>query len=58
MPCPKGINIPALFSAYNTSFVTGRFAGMYQYVVASGAMGDNSRLASDCISCGACVKKW
>ncbi len=57
MPCPKGINIPALFSVYNTSFVTGRFAGMYQYVVASGAMGDNSRLASDCISCGACVKK-
>lgn len=57
MPCPKGINIPALFSAYNTSFVTGWLSGVYQYVVATGAMGDDPRLASDCIACGACAKQ-
>lgn len=57
MPCPKGINIPALFSAYNTSFVTGRFTGIYQYVVAAGGTGDDPRLASNCVACGACMKK-
>lgn len=57
MPCPKGINIPALFSVYNTSFMTGRFRGIYQYVIASGGAGDDPRLASDCTACGACVKK-
>ena len=37
--------------------MTGWFSGVYQYVVATGAMGDDPRLASDCIACGACAKQ-
>lgn len=54
MPCPKGINIPACFTAYNSSYITGYISGMQQYAVTTGMMGEDTRLASDCIECGAC----
>lgn len=57
MPCPKGVNIPMCFAAYNTSFAHGWYQGMHQYITASGAMENNIHLASDCEQCGACTEK-
>ena len=57
MPCPKEINIPGIFSAYNTSYSLGRFAGIYSYMTNNGLMSGTTRLASDCISCGVCINK-
>lgn len=57
MPCPKGINIPGLFSSYNTSFTTGRMAGIFQYSTCVGAIGTDPHYASDCIKCGKCESK-
>ena len=56
MPCPKGVNIPAVFAAYNASFAHSRFEGVKLYVTGVGALGDNPHLASDCVRCGACTK--
>ncbi len=57
LPCPKGVNIPMCFAAYNTSFAHGRYQGMHQYITASGAMVGDARFASDCVRCGACLDK-
>lgn len=57
MPCPKGINIPSLFSAYNTSYSVNWFTGVMNYFMSAGALGTDPHYASDCIECGACIKK-
>lgn len=57
LPCPKGVNIPMCFAAYNTSFAHGWYQGMHQYITASGVMEDKARFASDCVQCGACLEK-
>jgi predicted aldo/keto reductase-like oxidoreductase len=57
MPCPKGINIPAVFSAYNESYSLGWYSGVFHYLTSVGAGRPNPHLASDCIACGACAKK-
>ncbi|WP_165248935.1 aldo/keto reductase [Adlercreutzia sp. ZJ141] len=57
LPCPKGVNIPMCFAAYNTSFAHGWYQGMHQYIAASGAMEGKAHFASDCVQCGACQKK-
>jgi len=56
MPCPKNINIPACFAAYNTSYVIGWKTAEMQYMNAVGVVGDNPRFASDCIRCGKCER--
>lgn len=57
MPCPKGVNIPVCFAAYNASYAHGWYQGMQQYVTASGAMTGDVHFASDCVKCGTCVSK-
>lgn len=57
MPCPKGINIPSLFNAYNTSYSVNWFTGAMNYFMSAGALGTDPHYASDCIECGACAKK-
>lgn len=57
LPCPKEVNIPMCFAAYNTSFAHGWYQGMHQYITASGAMVGEARFAGDCVKCGACVAK-
>jgi predicted aldo/keto reductase-like oxidoreductase len=58
MPCTRGINIPACFAAYNTSFSEGFKAGFQQYRHTTGLLQRSGRhYASDCINCGACEKK-
>ncbi len=56
MPCPQGVNIPACFAAYNTSFSMGRIAGMSQYITSTGGFTENQNYASLCIKCGKCEK--
>ena len=53
MPCPVGVNIPLNFNVYNQFRSSGnarRFPGEY------GAIPEDQR-ASECVSCGACLKK-
>jgi predicted aldo/keto reductase-like oxidoreductase len=58
MPCPKRVNIPAVFAAYNISYAIGYFSGMASYLtsIASLKAGDNFS-ARNCVRCGQCVKK-
>ncbi len=56
MPCPRGINIPGCFSAYNASFAHGWFTGVQQYFTASALRTSEPRLATNCVHCGACLR--
>ncbi|MDR1688910.1 MAG: aldo/keto reductase [Clostridiales bacterium] len=57
MPCPKKINIPACFAAYNESYALSFGAGIYAYMMSAGAMGEFPHYASDCVNCGKCAKQ-
>jgi predicted aldo/keto reductase-like oxidoreductase len=57
MPCPKGINIPGCFTAYNSSFSVGRLAGMSAYGTSSGAISGTPHFATDCVKCGKCESR-
>lgn len=57
MPCPKGVSIPACFAAYNEFYSMGWFTGMQHYLISVGAASEHPHLASDCVQCGACMKK-
>jgi predicted aldo/keto reductase-like oxidoreductase len=56
LPCPKGIDIPARFTAYNTSYAQGFFTGMVMYMTAIGLMGDEIVSVRNCNACGKCEK--
>ncbi|MCL2757508.1 MAG: aldo/keto reductase [Coriobacteriia bacterium] len=58
MPCPKGVNIPGCFAAYNARAATGLVTGMSAYVtsVAANRPGSNAG-PTNCVKCGACEKK-
>jgi predicted aldo/keto reductase-like oxidoreductase len=53
-PCPSGVNVPACFSAYNTSFSEGWVSGVRNYMMSCGMLSDVSTRASRCTGCGAC----
>ena len=55
LPCPKHINIPDSFMAYNTSYTISRFAGIQLYATTSGGLKSAYSLY-DCIECGQCEK--
>lgn len=57
MPCPQGISIPSIFAAYNESYSLGWRTGFFNYMLSIGVTSGEPRLASNCIGCGACVKK-
>ena len=57
MPCPQGLSIPSIFAAYNESYSLGWYAGFFQYMLSIGVTSSEPRLASNCVKCGACVKK-
>lgn len=54
MPCPKGINIPACFTAYNSSYAFNRMTGFNHYVLSTAAISKKPHYAGDCIKCGKC----
>lgn len=57
MPCPKGVNIPACFSAYNSKDTVKKLHGMMNYVSSCGGLSESPALASLCGECGQCEKK-
>jgi predicted aldo/keto reductase-like oxidoreductase len=56
MPCPKGVNIPACFAAYNARYAMGFYAGMQQYVTSIAVTSEKHGSPSLCIKCGKCEK--
>ena len=53
-PCPKNVNIPGCFSAYNNSFIMGKKTGFQQYLTGMGPLAEQPGMASLCISCHKC----
>ena len=55
MPCPKNVDIPGTFAAYNRRYQEGRLWGFVDYVICT-MLRKNSTAASNCIECGKCEK--
>ena len=55
MPCPKNVDIPGTFAAYNRKYTESRFWGAVEYMICT-AMRKTSTAASNCIECGKCEK--
>ncbi len=55
MPCPKGVDIPGAFAAYNRVASEGKLAGLKEHFMCSAARQD-STAANLCIGCGKCEK--
>ena len=55
MPCPKGVDIPGTFAAYNRRYTESKFAGLKEYFMCT-TLRTNSAAASNCIGCGKCEK--
>ena len=58
MPCHRGVNIPGIFAAYNSSYALGFVAGITQYMTSMGGMAaeENNYSGRNCIKCGRCEK--
>ena len=58
LPCPKGVNIPGSFAAYNMSYVSGYIAGMTLYMTSTrGIDPEKSTGGRKCVKCGICSKR-
>ena len=55
MPCPKGVDIPGTFSAYNRRYAESWFSAMKEYFMCT-TLRKNSAAASNCVKCGKCEK--
>ncbi len=55
MPCPKNVDIPGTFAAYNRRYQEGKFWGFVDYVICT-MLRKNSTAASNCVKCGKCEK--
>ncbi len=53
MPCPRGVDIPGCFRAYNERFSEGFYTGMKEYFMCTTLRGKPSN-ASLCVQCGRC----
>ena len=53
MPCPKGVDIPGTFAAWNRQASDGRIRGMLDYFMCTGIRKEYTG-ASNCIGCGKC----
>lgn len=53
MPCPRGVDIPGCFRAYNERYSEGFFTGMKEYVMTTTLRGKRAN-ASMCVGCGRC----
>jgi predicted aldo/keto reductase-like oxidoreductase len=57
MPCPRNVNIPGCFAAYNMSYTVGMFSGIQQYITSTGVTDPRKNYAaSQCKKCGNCEK--
>ncbi|MDR2048757.1 MAG: aldo/keto reductase [Treponema sp.] len=57
MPCPRNVNIPGCFAAYNTSFSMGRVAGWQQYMTSAAFTSAQSFGPANCVACGNCERR-
>jgi predicted aldo/keto reductase-like oxidoreductase len=55
MPCPKGVDIPGTFAAYNRRYSEGKASGFLDYIICT-ALRKNASCASNCVGCGKCEK--
>ena len=55
MPCPKNVDIPGTFAAYNRRYQEGKFWGFVDYMTCT-MLRKNSTAASNCVKCGKCEK--
>ena len=53
MPCPRGIDIPGTFNAYNRMYTESKHDGRFQYAQAV-ALRKDASFVSQCIKCGKC----
>ena len=54
-PCPKGVDIPGVFAAYNRYYGESKVNALADYVKCT-TLRKNSTSASNCIGCGKCEK--
>ena len=52
-PCPKGVDIPVCFAAYNNTYVDSYFTGMKEYMMCTTLRKVRSN-AGLCVKCGKC----
>ncbi|MBR3867993.1 MAG: aldo/keto reductase [Clostridia bacterium] len=55
MPCPKNVDIPGTFSAYNKRYSDGKHAAWHEYLMCT-VMRKDATSASNCVGCGLCEK--
>ena len=55
VPCPKNVDIPGTFAAYNRLHTEGKFSGWKEYFMCTAAR-KTSTAASNCIGCGKCER--
>lgn len=55
VPCPKNVDIPGTFSAYNRRYSEGKFRALKDYFMCTALIKDFTG-ASECIECGKCEK--
>ena len=55
MPCPKGVDIPGTFAAYNRRYSEGKLWGLVEYFMCT-SLRKNGCAASNCVECGKCEK--
>lgn len=53
MPCPKNVDIPGTFSAYNRYHTDGKFIGLKEYAMCT-TLRRIPTSASNCVGCGKC----
>ncbi|MDO4334133.1 MAG: aldo/keto reductase [Eubacteriales bacterium] len=53
MPCPKKVDIPGTFAAYNRLATDGKFTGLREYFMCT-ALRKEPTSASNCVECGKC----
>ena len=55
MPCPHGVDIPGVFSAYNRRYTDGFVPAAKEYIMCH-AMKKSPTVLTNCVGCGACEK--
>ncbi len=53
MPCPRKVDIPGTFSAYNKYYTDSKFVALKEYLMCT-ALRKDATSASNCIECGKC----
>ena len=53
MPCPKNVDIPGTFAAYNRRFSEGKFWALVDYAMCT-TLRENATTPANCIGCGKC----